>query len=451
MKNGNRDGKTGNGSDSNREQTTAQVSESKGRFVYEKLILSVEKGPDQGKTATWQKGRSVKIGRIDECDFRLDDPRISRVHIALEPRPNGFLLKDLDSKNGTFVRKMAIKEILLDSECEIKIGGSILKFSIVKEEIDLDAPPSARIEGLIGDSPPMRRLTRAIEAYAPLESHVLISGETGTGKELVAQGLHQLSGRRGEFVRFSGAVAPSSTFESELFGHVRGAYTGAEYERLGAFREADGGTIFLDEIHRVPPDLQPRLLHALDNQEVKPLGSDRWVKASVRVVAATNKDLSDLVEKGAFQADLFYRLCVLPMHVPPLREHLGDVPALVDHFLREGGGIPPRLTEEAMNVLLAQRWSGNVRELKNIVMRCRALSPSGSMEARVVEQALRAYPSPGEKAPGSPTGDGTLLEVEKRRILEALEQAGGNKRKAAKILGISETALHAKLNRYGLR
>jgi DNA-binding NtrC family response regulator len=421
------------------------------RIVYSSLSLRVIKGFGMDDRFAWEKGRAIKVGRGNECDLQLHDTLVSRVHFHIEPHRDGIVLRDAGSKNGTFVKNMAVLEVFLESGCRIVAGNTTLLFEVKEEEIDLTKSPSLTIDEIVGSSPAMRKVVRTIEEYSRLGSPVLITGETGTGKELVAMAIHKLSKRAGPLVRFSGASASLATFESELFGHIRGAYTGADWDRIGAFREADGGTLFLDEIHCIPMSVQPRLLHALDHFEVKPLGSDTWEKVSTRVIAATNLDLSCLVDERKFYLDLFYRLCVLPLNVPPLREHLEDLPELVARFTEGEEGRPCRLTEDGLELLKSCPWPGNVRELKNVLERCLVYSKPETLSAGALQAALLASPAPNNRKLDDTDTKITLKEVEIQHIMDTLYKTAGNKRKAAKLLGISETALHAKLNRYGLR
>ncbi|MFC2174049.1 sigma 54-interacting transcriptional regulator, partial [Acidobacteriota bacterium] len=430
------------------EKSTSRQGHIQDRIIFSRLKLKVIEGPDKGREAGWEKGSVFTVGRGSRADFRLSDNQISRIHMSIEPHRHGVLLCDKGSQNGTYINKLPIQQVSLKSGSRIEIGNTVLAFAIDNEEIDLTKPPTSENLGLVGSSESISKVRRMIEEYARLGSHVLIMGETGTGKELVAEAIHRLSGRSGPLVRFSGAAASTSTFDSELFGHVRGAFTGAERDRIGAFKEAEEGTLFLDEIDRIPLDLQPRLLHALDRREVKPLGSDDWFRVSVRILTATNKNLTQQVEEGKFHLDLFSRLSVLPLPVPPLREHLEDLPELIAHFTSEPDDQPCKIDPEALEILEHHDWPGNVRELMHVMERCIAVKKPETLDAQSVKQALEAFQLPWEPGQNNRETPVSLKDIEIKHIQETLDKTGGSRRKTAKLLGISEAALYAKIKRF---
>ena len=305
---------------------------------------------------------------------------------------------------------------------------------------------------IVGRSEPLRRVLRQIETVAPTDATVLIQGETGSGKELVARAIHERSRRAGRtFVRLSCAAIPAGLLESELFGHQKGAFTGAVADRVGRFELAHGGTLFLDEIGEVPSELQPKLLRVLQEHEFERLGSSRTLRSDVRLIAATNRDLSPMVESGAFRADLFYRLNVFPIHVPALRERAEDVPLLVRHFVQQlGRKMGKRVEEipsETMTALARYDWPGNIRELQNLVER--ALIVTTGPVLRVPLEDLRLH---GTQAPG-PFPSRTLREAEREHVLAVLEETGwvlGGPNGAAARLGLNRSTLQFRLKKLGL-
>jgi len=313
--------------------------------------------------------------------------------------------------------------------------------------------------GLVGTSPPMERLYSMIDRIGPSEASVLVLGQSGTGKELVAQALHERSRRAsGPFIALNCAAVPEQLLESELFGHERGAFTDARTARRGLMREAEGGSIFLDEIGDLSSALQPKLLRALQERRIRPVGGDRELPIDVRVIAATHRDLKAAVDEGRFRADLYYRLNVITVEVPPLCERGDDVLLLAESFIDEisarEGTTSPALTEQVSEHLLRYRWPGNVRELHNCVERCVALAGGGDILVdHLPTEVLEASPvdeaTPRDDAPANPQGFPPLFEVERRHILRVLEAVDNNKSRAAQILGIDRKTLHARLSRYG--
>ena len=307
---------------------------------------------------------------------------------------------------------------------------------------------------LLGDSPAIWKLRDLLEKVAASDASVLLSGETGTGKELVARAIHRLSARRERpFVVLDCGAVPSTLLESELFGHVRGAYTDARSERKGLFREASGGTLFLDEVGELPLELQPKLLRALQERTVRPVGGDSEVASDVRVVAATNRDLEAAVEEGRFRRDLFFRLEVLHVALPPLRSRGRDALLLaqsfVERFAARSGKRVLGFTAPVAERLLAYAWPGNVRELMNCIERAVALTSYEQLVVEDLPERVRAYrPDHIVVASSDPAELAPLEEVERRYVLRVLEAAGGNKTIAARILGVDRKTLHRKLERW---
>jgi DNA-binding NtrC family response regulator len=303
-----------------------------------------------------------------------------------------------------------------------------------------------RFENLLGKSPPMQAVFALIRQAAPGEANILITGESGTGKELVAKALHFNSPRVGRpFVPVNCAAVPASLLESELFGHVKGAFTGAIAARRGLFREAVGGTLFLDEIGDLAPELQAKLLRVIEDRAVRPVGSDEAVAMDLRVIAATNKDLATRIQDGLFREDLYYRLAVIPIHLPPLRERREDIPLLAEHFLRRAVAASGKeirgFTPEAMASLLRHPWPGNVRELENVVERAVTLTAGDQVSPEALLLETSPAPAPAAllaQAARRPTLD----ELTADYVALVLREVGGDKAKAAEILGVSKRTLY---------
>ncbi len=419
-------------------------------LVLRKARFKVTKGRDAGKELVLQKAL-ISIGTLPESDLVLTDPTVSRKHAVVEERPDGYLLRDLDSTNGSFLDNVRIREGYITPGSVIRIGQTEISFSPLEERFEILKSSSDRFGSLIGSSPLMREVYGFLERIAPTDVTVLLEGETGTGKELAARAIHGHSRRSGgPFVVFDcGAVAPN-LIESELFGHEKGAFTDAVKARQGSFELADNGTLFLDEIGELSLDLQPKLLRALDQRETKRVGGDRPVAVNVRVISATNKDLEKEVKAGRFREDLYYRLSVVRVSMPPLRKRKEDIETIAVQALagisaeisRKITGLSP----EAATALTAYSWPGNVRELKNVLGRAAALSDSGRIEPKDL------FLTQGKK---TATLDGlsgkTLEEIEKAAIHATLQSVSGNKTEAAKILGIAYSTLYEKMKKYGLR
>jgi DNA-binding NtrC family response regulator len=305
--------------------------------------------------------------------------------------------------------------------------------------------------GIVGRSRAVQEVIKRAELVAETKSTVLILGETGTGKELVARAIHDRSAQRSmPLIKVNCAAIPEALLESELFGHIRGAFTGATTNKKGKFALADGGTIFLDEIATMSPTLQSKLLRVLQEREFEPLGAERSQRVDVRVIAATNRDLRQLVAQGKFQDDLFYRLNVIPIEIPPLRERREDIPALVEHFIKKHaqrtGRRIERIDDDALAGLQQYEWPGNVRELENTIERAVVLSQGPTITSRAIS-VLGAAPQPSSGLPSTKLRP-NIEWVEKETIRRALESAGGVKKDAAELMGISQRALSYYLAKY---
>jgi transcriptional regulator with GAF, ATPase, and Fis domain len=393
-------------------------------------------GPDAGRALPFTS--PIIVGSDEDCAVRLLDSTVSRRHLELVPRPDGLALRDLESTNGVFVGGARVSEAIVEHETVITVGRTRLRVGFVDQEVPL--PEGERMfGGLVGGGPAMQALFRLLEQVAPASSNVVLHGETGTGKDVIARSIHAASSRRhGRFVVFDCAAVAASLIESELFGHARGAFTGALAPRPGAFEEANGGTLFLDEIGELSLELQPRLLRALETSSVKRVGETSYRRVDVRVVAASHRDLAAEVTSGRFRADLYYRLSVMLVRVPPLRQRREDIPLLVERFVAALGRKPEEFPASAIARFAAYDWPGNVRELRNEVERALVLSPE-----------LSGLPPPS----GTPAPPPSARPPDDRRerVVEALARRAGNQTLAAHDLGISRRTLLNWLDEFGIR
>jgi two-component system NtrC family response regulator len=338
-------------------------------------------------------------------------------------------------------------------ELLLVITRSLKTKDLERENVELRSQLTERFsfDGMIGRSAKLDEVFRLVSKVAPKDTTVLILGESGTGKELLARAIHYASRRAKEpFVTVNCSAIPENLVESELFGHVRGAFTGAIRDKKGRFEAADGGTIFLDEIGDLRPELQGKLLRVLQEMEFERVGSNQTLKADVRVIAATNKDIAAAVGRGEFRDDLYYRLSVVPIVVPPLRDRKDDIPLLVDHFLKKfskekGVGI----SQQALESLTEYDWPGNVRELENVIERAVVLSDG----ARIGWKDLPDFVKSGRtksSSPESPHGDVSLVEVERAAIVSALEKTGWNQTRAARLLKVPRHVLIYRMKKMGI-
>jgi two-component system response regulator HydG len=363
------------------------------------------------------------------------------IDIAVEAMRLGawdFVTKPLDSDEFRLKVEKAL-EVRATRKENRRLGA---ENAYLREEVE------ERFGDIVGKSPQMLAIFQGIQKIASTNSSVFLFGESGTGKELVARAIHRQSPRAGgPFIKVNCSALAETLLESELFGHERGAFTGAVKERRGRFELAHGGTLFLDEIADIPSAVQIRLLRVLQEKEIERVGGERTIKVDVRIISATNRDLSEAVAKGAFREDLYYRLHIVPLRIPPLRERQGDIELLVRHFIgkisKETGKRITSLSDEALGLLQSYPWPGNVRELENAIERAIVLCDGE-------ELGVGEFPMGEGPAMGATSLDGVLAETERRLIQDALERAGGVKTRTAELLGIKTSALYYKLEKYGL-
>jgi DNA-binding NtrC family response regulator len=383
-------------------------------------------------------GRIV-VGTAASVDLVLSDPTVSARHCALTVGGGGVAIEDLGSKNGTYVGSARVREACGQAGTVISLGRSTLVVVRRGDPSEPDAPPGEPLPGIVGGSLAMRRLADQVRRLAKHSLPVLISGESGTGKELIARALHAEGPRQGRaFVPINVTALPRELVESELFGHERGAFTGAHARREGAFAEAHGGTLFLDEIGDLPLEAQPKLLRALDGYEVRRVGAvGGGQRADVRVVAATHARLEHRVERGDFRRDLYHRLECFVLAVPALRDRRGDIPAITREVLRQlARDVGPRsIAPAALARLTAHEWPGNVRELRNVLCRAAdASAPGGRIESDSIDQAIRRDAPALTKC------------VTSKSAHQLLREASGNLSAAARAAGMPRTSFRKLLH-----
>ncbi len=439
---------------------TAFLDSGEQTLTLKKFSLSVLEGPDKGAHAAFS-ARSAQIGSSPDADFVLDDPAVSRFHACITVDESGYRLLDRGSKNGTWTSGIRVNDVFLEPSMTFRLGASVLRFDLTAEDVDIHFSGRTRLTNLIGQSLEMRRIFALIERVAPTDATVLVTGESGTGKELIAEAIHKNSRRKDKpFIVFDCSAVPRDLIGSELFGHVKGAFTGATGTRKGAFEQADGGTLFLDELGELELDLQPQLLRVLEKREVKPVGGNQTLKVDVRIIAATNRNLIHEVREGNFREDLYYRFDVVRIALPPLRERAEDIPVLVGHFLeqitQQTGRQGLNISYKTMEKLKQHRWPGNVRELRNFVERAALLAEDNRIETRYLNLQPR-QPEPQEAHPAASTDFAQLAADEeipfkeaKNRLVEEfevtywkklLQRTDGNVSKAARIAGVHRKSL----------
>ncbi len=421
------------------------------------VYLRVLEGPDRGSDLHLSAG-VTRIGTAPGCHLRLTDTTVSRVHAEIRVSAEGIRLLDNGSTNGTRVDGIDVIEARLTAGCTLTLGATSVRVELEDDPVIVSLSTKDSFGGVLGAGPEMRRVYSIAEMIAPSDATVLIQGETGTGKEILARAIHDASKRSaGPFVAVDCGAIAENLIESELFGHVRGSFSGAVKDRRGLFEEAEGGTIFLDEIGELPPALQPKLLRVLEAREVRRVGANTARKLDVRVLAATNRALARGVNDGSFREDLYYRLAVCEIALPPLRARREDIALLANHFYARITGSGDVLPGPVLASLMSRSWPGNVRELKNFVERSACLGWSMSR--------TEATPAMAPEAPvpilsealvpiDLPLKDARLAWTQRFEVLYVralLQRTGGNVTKAAASAGVNRRYLHRLIAEHGIR
>jgi two-component system response regulator HydG len=433
------------------------------------FALTIIAGPDRGKSFVLGAGQPsrVLVGQSPACELRLSDRMISRRHVAIELQGARLRVTDLASTNGTFINGITILDAMCGGGEQVQIGETTIRLDLLAGVEKVQLPTATRFGRLVGQSAEMRKLYPLCERLAASSVPVIIEGETGTGKEVLAESLHEMGPRSsGPFVVFDCTAVPPNLVESALFGHERGAFTGATESRRGVFEEAHGGTLLLDELGDLELSLQAKLLRVLERSEVQRVGSNRTVKVDTRVLAATRRDLDQEIQAGRFRDDLFFRLAVARIELPALRRRTGDVSVLAFHFWRQlaGKGLP--FPSDFAQRLESYAWPGNVRELYNAVARRVALGDLAAIETARTAPAEAGPPS-GPSAPLSSRGHDVIEDVlaqdlpltrarervveefERRYVTRVLAQHGGNVSKASAASGIARRYFQLLRARHG--
>jgi DNA-binding NtrC family response regulator len=415
-------------------------------------VIRVVEGPDAGASVTLEASEPGRflLGTSPVCGLRLTDRTVSRRHCALEATSRGLRVTDLGSTNGTWVGKTSVGEVWLSPPESLVLGDTRLDIARA-EMLPLPIPAGTSFGKVLGTSEAMRRLYPLCERLAKSDVPLVIEGETGTGKEHLAEAIHEASARRDKpYVVFDCTAIAPSLVESELFGHERGAFTGATTSRRGVFERAHGGTLLIDEIGDLPLDLQPKLLRAIERRQVQRVGGDRPLAVDVRVLAATRRDLDQEIQRGRFRDDLFHRLAVARVELPPLRERTGDVALLARRFAEELGGAEAALPDELVASWERAGWPGNVRELRNAVARWLALGDLAVEPPAPRPHAAAASSDKGDamarvladELPWTDTRDRVLDMLEARYVRAMLERHGGNVTRAAAAANLARRYFH---------
>lgn len=449
-----------------------QVRHADGRvaLVAHRLRVQVVAGLDAGTTLDIASPHAV-VGTSAGCDIVVRDPEVSRRHCVIEVHDGVYRIRDLDSTNGTYLEDVRVTDAEIPSGGRLRLGSTELVFKPKKKWVRLEPSDTTSFGGLVGTSRAMRELFGLLARVAPTRLFCVLRGDTGTGKEVTARAMHQLSPRAtGPFVVVDCAALSESLAESELLGHERGAFTGADRARPSPFEVGHGGTVFLDEVGDLPLAIQPKLLRVLERREIKRLGSSRFIDVDVRVLAATHRDLEAMVARGTFREDLYYRLAEVVVELPALRERPEDIEMLAEHLLLDEvrhGASGRRLSPEATLVLRGHDWPGNVRELRNVIRRAAALAQSEV----ILPQDLRVGPAPNSSPvpAGSPAALSVGLpddlaamplktareqwnrQLEREYVLRLLERCGGDLSRAASEADVHPKSLQRLMRQLGIK
>ncbi len=418
----------------------------------------------------------VTIGAMEDNDLVMHEATVSRYHCKIVQEESSYVLVDLGSTNGTFVNRVRVREAYLKPGCTVHLGQAEIKFYAADEKVEIVPSKKDHLGDMIGKHAKLREIYAIVEKISPTATTVVIEGETGTGKEIVAATIHKLSPRAsGPLMVFDCGAVPPNLIESELFGHEKGSFTGAIMMRQGLFEMANGGTLFLDELGELSIDLQPKLLRALEQREIRRVGSSKSIKVDVRVIAATNRNLESEVAAGRFRQDLFYRLSVVRLFLPPLRDRADDIPLLVKHFLKnqahnrmpDGELKIKGFSRDALDLLCAYRWPGNVRELVNCVERACSFAEGDIVQVADLPETVRSdVTNPRAQTGGwqqqndaGMTGsDSTFKEAKERWVssferdylVQLLKKNGGNISHAAREADIDRKYFRKLMRKYGI-
>jgi DNA-binding NtrC family response regulator len=413
--------------------------------------VTVIDGPDAGASVVGA-GRELAIGTASANDLVLTDPAVSRHHVAITATPRGHAVRDLGSTNGTLLDGVMIETAYAAPNAVIAIGATRLRFEPLGDEETEPLSSESRWGRALGTSPAMRRIFALLPRLAESDASVLLEGETGTGKSLLASALHEASPRaRGPFMVVDCGSIPPNLIESELFGHEKGAFTGAAAMRVGAFEAARGGTLFLDEIGELPLEMQPKLLRALEDRTIKRIGGNESIRLDIRIIAATNRDLRHEINRGRFRSDVYYRLNTVRLRIPPLRERREDVALLVLHFYTQLAPLDGAPAAELIADLARHDWPGNVRELRTAVERIVLLGDP---------TVWRELSEPGDETAPRPPTSGTSFRAAKERAIadwereylrELITAHGGNISRASRAGRMDRNHLRELLTRHRLR
>ena len=423
------------------------------------IHVEVLEGPDKGLSAKEDSPR-LSIGTAESNGLVLHDELVSRYHVDLIRSGDRIEVVDHDSTNGTQIGGAWVKHGYVSPGATIRLGRTVLRVAD-GDTIITPLYGADRLGSLLGRSPVMRELMEKIQRAAQVDRSVLILGETGTGKEIIARTIHENSGRAsGPFETVDCASMVETLITSELFGHEKGAFTSADSRHIGAFERADGGTLFLDEIGELSPTLQAALLGVIERREFRRIGGREKISVNIRIICATHRDLRAEVNAGRFRQDLYFRIAIIPILPPPLRERLEDIPLLAEHFLRSAGfdgRLADVLTPEVLAGLAAQRWPGNVRELRNAVEVAWLMGQPPEQTKTPGDEVAAAAPTPGQFQPGLVdlpynVARGRLLEeFENHYLRELMERAEGNISEAARRAQMDRTHLSRMLKKKGYR
>jgi len=448
-------------------QAAGTAAHGAGQRVIElpRCALVVLSGKERGRERVIA-GDLFRVGKAPDNDLVLDDATVSRAHCEIIRETKGYLLRDLGSTNGTLLDGAEIKEAYLKPGAVITVGNVELKVRPFSERIEMLPSEKTRFGQVVGRSLPMREVFGLLERLAPTDATVLIGGETGTGKDVLARSIHAASPRAQKpFIVVDCGAVVGTLIESEVFGHEKGSFTGATATRQGAFELANGGTLFLDEIGELPLDLQPKLLRALEQRAFRRVGGSKEIRVDIRVIAASKRNLKMEVERGKFREDLFFRLAVVPVEMPPLRERREDIAVLVDELLVQlaQGARPLRIERAALDAIVGHDWPGNVRELRNVLERAAYLAKAAGLD----EVRLGALPFVGgiQSGPSASSANAPAFtpgksyrdtraeweeDFEKRFVSWLLARHEGNISAAARDADMDRKYLHKLAKKHGL-